>query len=215
MRASSARQRAHEVSGRPHPYLCPQPDSIVLQFGRVAEDAFTLDYRYPLCALQAFAIALSSLDGAGSVSGSSGSPRRPPARAGKKGSHAGGLHGPFTRASHEDFLPLGDDPHSSPGDLHSLPTQMGKGEELRRRADGDGRMTGAGAGWTGRGARPLLTTTHPPSASGSLPVQEQNVSVVLTPLDRTGALRAAWLQRSAGDGGDLESRYHTPNKATS
>lgn len=38
-------------------------DYIVLQFGRVAEDAFTLDYRYPLCALQAFAIALSSFDG--------------------------------------------------------------------------------------------------------------------------------------------------------
>ncbi|KAG8512034.1 Tubby-related protein 1, partial [Galemys pyrenaicus] len=39
------------------------PDYIVLQFGRIAEDAFTLDYRYPLCALQAFAIALSSFDG--------------------------------------------------------------------------------------------------------------------------------------------------------
>ncbi|XP_045690622.1 tubby-related protein 1 isoform X2 [Phyllostomus hastatus] len=39
------------------------PDYIVLQFGRVAEDAFTLDYGYPLCALQAFAIALSSFDG--------------------------------------------------------------------------------------------------------------------------------------------------------
>uniref|UniRef100_F7BWE9 Tubby C-terminal domain-containing protein n=2 Tax=Ornithorhynchus anatinus TaxID=9258 RepID=F7BWE9_ORNAN len=39
------------------------PDYIVLQFGRVAEDTFTLDYRYPLCALQGFAIALSSFDG--------------------------------------------------------------------------------------------------------------------------------------------------------
>ncbi|XP_072494144.1 tubby-related protein 1 [Notamacropus eugenii] len=39
------------------------PDYIVLQFGRVSEDAFTLDYRYPLCALQGFAIALSSFDG--------------------------------------------------------------------------------------------------------------------------------------------------------
>ncbi|XP_057194465.1 tubby-related protein 1-like [Triplophysa rosa] len=36
---------------------------IVMQFGRVADDAFTLDYRYPLCAVQAFAIALSSFDG--------------------------------------------------------------------------------------------------------------------------------------------------------
>ncbi|KAB0799248.1 hypothetical protein PPYR_07128 [Photinus pyralis] len=38
------------------------PDYIVMQFGRVAEDVFTMDYRYPLCALQAFAIALSSFD---------------------------------------------------------------------------------------------------------------------------------------------------------
>ncbi|XP_078196571.1 tubby protein homolog isoform X7 [Callithrix jacchus] len=38
------------------------PDYIVMQFGRVAEDVFTMDYNYPLCALQAFAIALSSFD---------------------------------------------------------------------------------------------------------------------------------------------------------
>ncbi|KAL4623824.1 tubby-related protein 1-like isoform X1 [Arapaima gigas] len=36
---------------------------IVMQFGRVADDAFTLDYNYPMCAVQAFAIALSSFDG--------------------------------------------------------------------------------------------------------------------------------------------------------
>ncbi|CAB1314598.1 unnamed protein product [Coregonus sp. 'balchen'] len=36
---------------------------IVMQFGRVADDAFTLDYSYPMCAVQAFAIALSSFDG--------------------------------------------------------------------------------------------------------------------------------------------------------
>ncbi|XP_018428156.1 PREDICTED: tubby protein-like [Nanorana parkeri] len=35
---------------------------IVMQFGRVAEDVFTMDFRYPLCALQAFAICLSSFD---------------------------------------------------------------------------------------------------------------------------------------------------------
>lgn len=35
---------------------------VVMQFGRIAEDVFTMDYRYPLCALQAFAIALSSFD---------------------------------------------------------------------------------------------------------------------------------------------------------
>lgn len=38
------------------------PDYIVMQFGRVAEDVFTLDFNYPMCALQAFAIGLSSFD---------------------------------------------------------------------------------------------------------------------------------------------------------
>ncbi|XP_068129813.1 tubby-related protein 3-like [Hyperolius riggenbachi] len=38
------------------------PEYIVMQFGRVAEDLFTLDYSYPMCALQAFAGALSSFD---------------------------------------------------------------------------------------------------------------------------------------------------------
>ncbi|XP_029969496.1 tubby-related protein 3 isoform X2 [Salarias fasciatus] len=38
------------------------PDYIVMQFGRVAEDIFTLDFNYPMCALQAFAIGLSSFD---------------------------------------------------------------------------------------------------------------------------------------------------------
>lgn len=39
-----------------------EPDYIVLQFGRVEDDVFTMDYKYPLCAVQAFAIALSSFD---------------------------------------------------------------------------------------------------------------------------------------------------------
>ncbi|CAG5082985.1 Oidioi.mRNA.OKI2018_I69.PAR.g10250.t1.cds [Oikopleura dioica] len=39
-----------------------EPDYIVMQFGRVDEDVFTMDYRYPLCAIQAFSIALSSFD---------------------------------------------------------------------------------------------------------------------------------------------------------
>jgi len=39
------------------------PDYIVMQFGRIAEEVFTMDFKYPLCALQAFAIALSSFDG--------------------------------------------------------------------------------------------------------------------------------------------------------
>ena len=37
-------------------------DYIIMQFGRVAEDVFTMDFRYPMCALQAFGIALSSFD---------------------------------------------------------------------------------------------------------------------------------------------------------
>nr|XP_033816625.1 tubby protein-like [Geotrypetes seraphini] len=39
------------------------PEYIVMQFGRVTEDVFTMDYSYPLCALQAFAVCLSSFDG--------------------------------------------------------------------------------------------------------------------------------------------------------
>ncbi|XP_032357675.1 tubby protein homolog isoform X2 [Etheostoma spectabile] len=38
-------------------------DYIVMQFGRVAEDVFSMDYSFPMCALQAFAITLSSFDG--------------------------------------------------------------------------------------------------------------------------------------------------------
>uniref|UniRef100_A0A8C4QLY0 Zmp:0000000711 n=1 Tax=Eptatretus burgeri TaxID=7764 RepID=A0A8C4QLY0_EPTBU len=38
------------------------PDYIVMQFGKVAEDVFNMDYNYPMCALQAFAIVLSSFD---------------------------------------------------------------------------------------------------------------------------------------------------------
>jgi len=32
------------------------------QFGRVSEEVFTMDFGYPLCALQAFSIALASFD---------------------------------------------------------------------------------------------------------------------------------------------------------
>ncbi|XP_058461243.1 protein king tubby 1 isoform X3 [Malaya genurostris] len=39
------------------------PEYIVMQFGRTSDDVFTMDFRYPLCAFQAFAIALSSFDG--------------------------------------------------------------------------------------------------------------------------------------------------------
>ncbi|CAF1211583.1 unnamed protein product [Adineta steineri] len=36
---------------------------VCMQFGRVDDDVFTCDFKYPLCAVQAFGIALSSFDG--------------------------------------------------------------------------------------------------------------------------------------------------------
>lgn len=42
--------------------LLPAEDYIVIQFGRISDDLFTLDYSFPMCAVQAFAIALSSFD---------------------------------------------------------------------------------------------------------------------------------------------------------
>jgi hypothetical protein len=40
----------------------PSHDTVILQFGKVARDTFTMDYRYPLSAFQAFAICLTSFD---------------------------------------------------------------------------------------------------------------------------------------------------------
>ncbi|KAG7599501.1 Tubby-like C-terminal [Arabidopsis suecica] len=40
----------------------PDHDEMILQFGKVGKDMFTMDYRYPLSAFQAFAICLSSFD---------------------------------------------------------------------------------------------------------------------------------------------------------
>jgi len=37
-------------------------DYIIMQFGRVSEDSFTMDFMYPMCPIQAFAIALTSFD---------------------------------------------------------------------------------------------------------------------------------------------------------
>lgn len=37
-------------------------DTVVLQFGRVDKDRFTMDYQAPLSPLQAFSICLSSFD---------------------------------------------------------------------------------------------------------------------------------------------------------
>jgi hypothetical protein len=35
-------------------------NNVVMQFGQINENSFALDYRYPLTAIQAFAIALSA-----------------------------------------------------------------------------------------------------------------------------------------------------------
>ncbi|CAN4125047.1 unnamed protein product [Withania somnifera] len=37
-------------------------DRVILQFGKIGRDMFTMDFRYPLSAVQAFAICLSSFD---------------------------------------------------------------------------------------------------------------------------------------------------------
>ncbi|MBA0829161.1 hypothetical protein Goarm_013781 [Gossypium armourianum] len=53
------------AAGAPTPSSQPAPpdtDKIILQFGKVGKDMFTMDYRYPLSAFQAFAICLSSFD---------------------------------------------------------------------------------------------------------------------------------------------------------
>lgn len=40
----------------------PEHEKVILQFGKVGKDMFTMDYRYPLSAFQAFTICLSSFD---------------------------------------------------------------------------------------------------------------------------------------------------------
>lgn len=37
-------------------------EEVIVQFGKVDNDVFTMDYRYPISAFQAFAICLSSFD---------------------------------------------------------------------------------------------------------------------------------------------------------
>ena len=37
-------------------------ERVVLQFGKVGKDEFTMDYRWPMSPLQAFGICLGSLD---------------------------------------------------------------------------------------------------------------------------------------------------------
>ncbi|KAA8548522.1 hypothetical protein F0562_000211 [Nyssa sinensis] len=40
----------------------PEHEKVIIQFGKVGKDVFTMDYRYPISAFQAFAICLSSFD---------------------------------------------------------------------------------------------------------------------------------------------------------
>ncbi|KAL7157231.1 hypothetical protein ABFS83_02G064000 [Erythranthe nasuta] len=50
------------AAGGSQPTTGSDHDKIILQFGKVGKDMFTMDYRYPLSAFQAFAICLSSFD---------------------------------------------------------------------------------------------------------------------------------------------------------
>ncbi|VFQ68627.1 unnamed protein product [Cuscuta campestris] len=42
--------------------VAPERDDVILQFGKVGKDVYTMDYQYPISAFQAFAICLSSFD---------------------------------------------------------------------------------------------------------------------------------------------------------
>ncbi|MBA0734928.1 hypothetical protein Gogos_018816 [Gossypium gossypioides] len=52
---SAALDPSHNVSPE-------EQEKVILQFGKIGKDIFTMDYGYPLSALQAFAICLSSFD---------------------------------------------------------------------------------------------------------------------------------------------------------
>ncbi|OVA07048.1 Tubby [Macleaya cordata] len=45
-----------------HQVSAAEQEKVILQFGKIGKDIFTMDYRYPLSAFQAFAICLSSFD---------------------------------------------------------------------------------------------------------------------------------------------------------
>ncbi|GLT73442.1 hypothetical protein SLA2020_453020 [Shorea laevis] len=48
--------------GPSHNVSAAEQEKVILQFGKIGKDIFTMDYRYPLSAFQAFAICLSSFD---------------------------------------------------------------------------------------------------------------------------------------------------------
>ncbi|KAL3350193.1 hypothetical protein AABB24_022946 [Solanum stoloniferum] len=58
----AATQQPAAASTTSQPTSQSDHDKIILQFGKVGKDMFTMDYRYPLSAFQAFAICLSSFD---------------------------------------------------------------------------------------------------------------------------------------------------------
>lgn len=60
--ASSPAQPASGPTPSTQPLQPSEHDKVILQFGKVGKDMFTMDYRYPLSAFQAFAICLSSFD---------------------------------------------------------------------------------------------------------------------------------------------------------
>jgi tubby and related proteins len=39
-----------------------EQEKVILQFGKIGKGIFTMDYRYPMSAFQAFAICLTSFD---------------------------------------------------------------------------------------------------------------------------------------------------------
>lgn len=45
-----------------HNVSTAEQEKVILQFGKIGKDIFTMDYRYPLSAFQAFAMCLSSFD---------------------------------------------------------------------------------------------------------------------------------------------------------
>ncbi|KAK9084116.1 hypothetical protein Scep_030587 [Stephania cephalantha] len=50
------------VASPEHRQPSQEHEKVILQFGKVGKDLFTMDYRYPISAFQAFAICLSSFD---------------------------------------------------------------------------------------------------------------------------------------------------------
>ncbi|XP_051200013.1 tubby-like F-box protein 12 [Lolium perenne] len=61
---SESSQPPHQQQAQPSSSSSSSSDheKVILQFGKVTKDMFTMDYRYPLSAFQAFAICLTSFD---------------------------------------------------------------------------------------------------------------------------------------------------------